>query len=174
MSLRSPAATGSGTGGAFIAPDGSPAAPGYAFAGSTSTGWYRTTAPDVRLAIGGFYAYAFTTTQFLPTSAGGNDLGSPALSWKRIYLDFTNTATIGAVTINKAAGRVNVAAAATSVVVTNSYVTAASLVLAVVAQADATAIVKNVVAGVGSFTINLNAAATANCAVNFFVINTDA
>lgn len=174
MSLRSPAATGAGVGGAFLAPDGTPTNPGYGFAAQPGTGWYRTAAPDVRLAIGGNYAYLFSTTQFLPTVTGQNDIGSAAFAWRRLYLDFTNTGTVGAVTINKACGRVIVAAAATSVVVTNSIVTAASNIMCTIAQNDATAVIKNVVAAAGSFTINLNAAATANCAVNFLVVNTDA
>lgn len=81
-----------------------------------------------------------------------------------------NTATIGDVTLNKPSGRVNVSASASTITVTNSFVSADSLVIAVVAQDDATAQVKNVVAGSGSFVINLTAAATANTAVNFVVI----
>jgi hypothetical protein len=118
--------------------------------------------------------YTFAGSQFYPYASGFVDLGSNAGGgWRNFFMDYTNTATIGAVTINKSAGRVNVAAAATSVVVTNSQCTAASLVFAVAAQNDTTAQVKNVVAGVGSFTINLTAAATANCAINFFIVKTD-
>ena len=83
----------------------------------------------------------------------------------------TNSATIGAVTINKTLGRCNIAAGATTVVVTNSLVAATSNVFATIAQNDTTAILKNVVAGAGSFTITLTAAATANTAVNFVVFN---
>lgn len=87
------------------------------------------------------------------------------------FTDATNSGTIGAVVINKLAGRCNIAAGQTSVVVTNSLVTTASQVFAAVAQADATALLKNVVPGNGSFTVNLNAAATANTAINFLVVN---
>lgn len=83
----------------------------------------------------------------------------------------TNSATIGAVTINKANGRCNVAAGTASVVVTNSLVSTSSNVIATIAQNDATAILKNVVASSGSFTINLTAAATANTAVCFMIFN---
>ena len=79
--------------------------------------------------------------------------------------------TTGARTINKISGTVNFAAAATSLVVTCSKVTATSIVLAVVQTADATATIKNVVPGAGSFTINLGAAATAETKVGFLVIN---
>jgi hypothetical protein len=90
---------------------------------------------------------------------------------RQLYVDFTNTATVGAVTINKAAGQAIVAASGTSVVVTDSLVTANSQVFCTIAQNDATAILKNCVASSGSFTITLSAAATANTSVNFFVLN---
>ena len=105
--------------------------------------------------------------------AGVINLGAGDNGWRRIYIDYTNTATVGAVTINKAAGRVNIAAAGTSIVVTNSLVTAASKVFAQVSQADATAYIRNVVPAAGSFTITLGAAATAQTSVDFFVVNTD-
>lgn len=85
----------------------------------------------------------------------------------------TNTAggTTGAQTINKPSGTVNFAAAATSLVVTNSLCTTSSIVFAVVRTNDTTATIKNVVPGSGSFTINLGAAATAETSVGFFIIN---
>ena len=91
----------------------------------------------------------------------------------QIYHWATNTATgtTGAQTINRPSGTVNFAAGATSLVVTNNLVTASSIVFAVVRTNDATAVVKNVVPASGSFTINLNAAATSETSVGFFVIN---
>lgn len=85
----------------------------------------------------------------------------------------TNTAggTTGAQTINKISGTVNFAAAASSLVVTNSLVTTSSIVFAVVRTNDATAIIKNVTPAAGSFTIRLNANTTAETSVGFFVIN---
>jgi hypothetical protein len=83
----------------------------------------------------------------------------------------TPSGTDGAQTINKASGTVNFAPAATSLVVTNSLVTANSLVFATIRTNDATATIKNVVPAAGSFTINLSAAATAETSVGFFVIN---
>ena len=65
----------------------------------------------------------------------------------------------------------NFAADATSLVVTNNLVTTSSIVFAVIRTNDATAIIKNVVPAAGSFTINLNAAATAETSVGFNVIN---
>jgi hypothetical protein len=85
----------------------------------------------------------------------------------------TNTAsgTTGNQTINKASGTVNIAAAGTSITVTNSLVTTSSIVFATIRTNDATAVIKNVVPAAGSFTINLNAAATAETSIGFFVIN---
>ena len=89
-----------------------------------------------------------------------------------IILPSTITAvgTTGNQTINKPAGRVNIAASGTTVTVTNSLVSANSIVLVVVATADATATVKSVVPGAGSFVIT-SAAVTAETAFSFLVIS---
>ncbi|MGA9769172.1 MAG: hypothetical protein WBV94_09035 [Blastocatellia bacterium] len=92
---------------------------------------------------------------------------------RQLFVDQTITAggTTGAQTINKAAGTVNFAAGASSLVVTNNLVTASSLVFAVVRTNDATATIKNVAPTSGSFTITLTANATAETSVGFHVIN---
>lgn len=117
-------------------------------------------------------SYIFSSGDFRPPSNGAINLGSSTLRWQKLYIDYTNTGTVGAVTINKAAGRVNIAAAGTSVVVTNSLVTAASHVLAVMSSADTTGRVISVVPAAGSFTIN-TPALTAQSSFDFFVINAD-
>ena len=83
----------------------------------------------------------------------------------------TTGGTTGAQTINKAAGTVNFAAGASSLVVTNSLCTTSSTVYCSVRTADATASIKSVVPAAGSFTITLGAAATAETSVGFLVIN---
>lgn len=82
----------------------------------------------------------------------------------------TTPGTTGAQTINKNMGRVNFAAAATSLVVTDSLVTANSIITAIAASNDTTGRVTAVVAGSGSFTI-YSIAPTAEMAVNFVVLN---
>lgn len=82
----------------------------------------------------------------------------------------TAVGTTGNQTINQPAGRVNIAASGTTVTVTNSLVTANSIVLVVVATADATATVKSVVPGAGSFVIT-SAAVTAETAFSFLVVS---
>ena len=113
-----------------------------------------------------------STNAVAPLVNASGSLGAPNIGWTKLYIDFTNTGTVGAVTINKAAGRVNIAAAGTSVVVTNSFVTAASHVLAIMSSADATGRVISVVPAAGSFTLN-TVATTAQSSFDFFVINAD-
>jgi hypothetical protein len=88
-------------------------------------------------------------------------------------IDSTITAggTTGNQTINKPTGTVNIATAGTTVTVTNSLVTTSSIVMAVIRTNDTTAVIKNVVPGAGSFTINLTAAATGEISIGFMVIN---
>ena len=102
----------------------------------------------------------------------GNALISANLTANNLSLSKTITApaTTGNQTINKAAGRVNIAAAGTTVVVTCSLATANSIIIAVAATADATARVTNVVPAAGSFTIN-TVATTAETAFNFLIVN---
>jgi len=83
----------------------------------------------------------------------------------------TTAGTTGDRTINELAGTVNIAAAGTTVTVTNSLVTANSLVFCTLRTNDTTATVKNVVPTAGSFTINLGAAATGEVSIGFFVVN---
>ena len=111
-------------------------------------------------------------------SAGTEALGSATARWAEVHTlelltdkTITGGGTTGAQTINKIAGSVNFAAAATSLVVTNSLVTANSVIIATVGTNDATMTSVQVVAGAGSFTIHANAAATAETRVDFLVIN---
>ena len=90
----------------------------------------------------------------------------------KLILQATNTApgTTGAQTINKPSGKVNAAAGTTSLVVTNSLVTTASIVICQLGTNDATCDIKSVVEGAGLFTINYTAP-TAETVIKFQVIN---
>jgi hypothetical protein len=79
--------------------------------------------------------------------------------------------TTGAQTINKTSGRVNFAAGATSLVVTNSLAATTSIIHCTVATNDATMKSAACVAASGSFTIHAGVAPTAETAVNFTVTN---
>jgi hypothetical protein len=84
----------------------------------------------------------------------------------------TIAGTTGAQTINQPTGQVQFAAAASSLVVTNSLITASSQVFCQVATADTTMFyIKSAVCTAGSVTLTANAAATATTKVNFWVIN---
>jgi hypothetical protein len=78
--------------------------------------------------------------------------------------------TTGDVTINKPMGRVSFVTGDTTLVVTNSLVTANSNVFCVVLAAD-TATIKNVIPAAGSFNILLTAGASAELQVAFMVVN---
>lgn len=74
-------------------------------------------------------------------------------------------------TINKIAGTVNFAAAATSLVVTNSFVDENSIVLCTLMTDDASAVLGSAEPGDGFFTITLSAAPAAETRCGFIVLN---
>jgi hypothetical protein len=87
-------------------------------------------------------------------------------------LAFTDTSgTPGNATISTPRGRCSIAALGTTVTITSTIVTATSTILAVVSTNDATAVLKNVVPGAGSFVITLNAATTGITNIDFIVVN---
>ena len=118
--------------------------------------------------------WAVIATAFRPTTNGTENIGTSTLGISRLYFDYTNTAvgTTGNQTINKTSGRVNIAAAGTSVVVTNDKVTAASQCFAQMVTNDATGRVTACVSAAGSFTI-YTVAVTAEAAFAYQIINTN-
>jgi hypothetical protein len=110
---------------------------------------------------------------FIPFSNASLALGGASFTWKQLYIDYTNTATVGPVTINKASGRVNIAALGTSVVVTNSLCTVNAHVFANITTIDGSAKTAQVTPAAGSFTITLNTSATGQVAIDFFIVNAD-
>jgi len=81
------------------------------------------------------------------------------------------TVTTDAQTINKARRKVNFSAGTSTLVVTNSFITTASLVQIKIEGNDATAKFTTVPLSSGSFTIILNTNATAETKVSFIIIN---
>lgn len=102
---------------------------------------------------------------------GSNTFSVAADGHLQVGATITPPATVGAQTINKNAGSVNFAALAASLVVTCDKCTASSIVIATVATNDTTLTSVQAVAGVGSFTLFGNAAATAETRVNFWILN---
>lgn len=119
------------------------------------------------------YGFEFDTTNALSSadglmlfSNGGTPIAEIGNTGEYAMDGDDQTGTPGAATINKPRMRVAVAAAASSVVITNSLVTATTPVYCQAQAADATCTqVANVVPGAGSFTVNMNAACTGNTAV---------
>jgi hypothetical protein len=115
-------------------------------------------------AVGGTYAlYYNATNENIFAVAGDGHV--------QVGATITSGGTTGAQTIDKSAGSVNFAAAATSLVVTSSMVTANSIVLCTIATNDTTLKSVQCVPTSGSFTIFTNAAATAETRVNFWILN---
>lgn len=88
-----------------------------------------------------------------------------------ISMDYTISLVAGDQIINKPLGMVRIAAAGQTVVVTNSLVDTSSLIIPFLLTDDATA--KSCVVSaraVGSFTLKLNAAATAEVKIGFLVM----
>jgi len=137
-------------------------------AGNTVIG---TTTPSARLHSRGSDASSGTNA-FLVQNSTPDDIYKIENNGKITYWA-TNTAagTTAPQTIDKPSGTINFAAADVTKVVTNALCTTSSIVFATVRTADATAYIKNVVPGAGSFTIELGAAATAETSVGFFIIN---
>lgn len=82
-----------------------------------------------------------------------------------------SSGTPGNATNNNLSGRAAFAAAASTVVITNSLVTAASKVFVQINGNDATLKYATVTAAAGSFTVTGNAAATATTVFDFLVVN---
>ena len=112
--------------------------------------------------VAAFWKDNFSTKVFAVDQAG-----------KHVYPTAGNsTGAPGAATLNTPSGRSAIAAGASSVVITNSLVSASSIVWAVVQTTDGTLLrVDRVVPGAGSFTIIGNANATANVNVGWVVVN---
>lgn len=179
-------------------PNGTVSVPSLTFGTATTTGIWSQSADIISFAVGGVNRWAITSstlqtgddngtdigsastrvrTGYFGTSirggaAGVLDLGAGAEGINRLFVDYTNTGTVGNVTINKAAMRVNIAAAGTTITVTNSLVTAASHVFCLSSTADTTARVTDVVPGAGSFVMR-TVATTAQTSFDCVVVNAD-
>lgn len=127
---------------------------------------------SIRLAIQGTDKWKMNSTSLSPATDAGADLGDSSHGVKRIYVSntVTGSGTTGAQTINKQRGTVRFAAAASTLVVTDSLVSSTSKVIARgIGAFDATATNFQCTAASGSFTITANSAATAETEVYFEV-----
>lgn len=87
-------------------------------------------------------------------------------------LDFTNTATVGDVTMNKASGTVNLGAGGTTLTLTNSLITTSSRIMLTLASNPGVAIGSlYAVPTAGSCTINVTTAVVNQTKISFEIIN---
>ncbi len=116
---------------------------------------------------------AFTIAKhLLPAKTNTSDLGCSSKGFRKLYIESTNSVVIGNVTMNKAAGRVNVEQGQQSITVSNTLCKQGDIVQAMVCLDDPTVWVTNVVPSTGSLKINLNKVVDVNTAVNFFIVST--
>lgn len=129
----------------------------------------------VALVIANASKAILNASTFSPFTNALIGLGSANVGWKQVFMDFTNTGTVGSVTINKPSGRVNLAAAGTTLTLTNSLITAASKVFLQMASAPGNAVAVSwvVVPAAGSAVITCTPAVTNQTAIDFFVVNAD-
>lgn len=106
-------------------------------------------------------ATAFTGTELLGVRCDGRISTTTSI----------NTTAGDSATINTASGRFRKDTSGTAFTLTNSLITANSIILLTPCQVDATATHWGVTAGAGSCTINFNAVPTSNFDMNFLVIN---
>lgn len=101
-------------------------------------------------------------------------LGKANKGFGALSLAYTQANATGNITQNVPVGQVQITTGQAAIVVTNSLVTANSLVLAVLQTADATlTFIKSVVCAAGQFTITGNTNATGTVKVGYLVIGTD-
>lgn len=94
-----------------------------------------------------------------------------SLNYNKTHRVITPGGTTGNQTIQARSGTVNIAAGQSSIVVTNVFVDVDSIIYATIRTNDTTALIKNIVPAAGSFTIRLNANATAETSIGFVVFN---
>jgi hypothetical protein len=149
------------------------ATPGSAYAGTTM-GTNRADTAEI-LAAGTFTnGMKVFTDGASPLIFGTNNVARMQFGTGGILsLQGTITAagTTGAQTISKMSGTVNFAAAAATVVVTNTLASTSSNILAIARTNDATCQVKDVEPAAGSFTIRMTANCTAETSVGWFIFN---
>lgn len=171
-----------GGGGTVLLDDGNSSAPSLAFAADTDTGFWRGGSGTIIATANGTNVFAVVSSDIEPTGAGIN-IGSAGSHWSTGYINslitsafgldriLTTGGTTGDQTIDKMAGTVNFAAAASSLIVTDANAVSTSIIFVTAQAADSTCRSFSVTRASGSFTITANAACTAETAVGFLVTN---
>lgn len=131
------------------------------------------------ITTGGLFSAIGPSSKTLTASSTGNvtlgAIGTGSTTITRVnsltVVSTDASGTPGNATINNLSGRAAFAAAGTTVVITNSLVTAASKVFVSLGGSDATLTSVRVTAAAGSFTVTANAAATGTTPFDFLVVN---
>jgi hypothetical protein len=98
--------------------------------------------------------------------------GNSTLTGKILFATTDSTGTPGNATVNKPSGQAKIAAAASTITITNSFLTTASIPIVVLQASDATCTqVLRVVPASGSFTATVNAACTASTQIGWYTVN---
>lgn len=129
-------------------------------------------APRLSLVSGGYLEIADSTTAAgggirLSRSAGGNWFANTNFT---VGGSYNSTASLTGTNMTTLAGRVTLAATAQTYIVTNSQVTANSIVLAVVNSDDATVVSVKAIPGTGILTLKANGVAAANTTISYWII----
>ena len=144
--------------------------------GNPNSGITTSSNNQLQLGTNGSLQVTISGNAIQPTSGAGTvNLGSANDGFGKLYLDYTNTGTVGNVTINKAGGKVNLAALGTTLTLTNSFITVASrLVLQLASNpGNAVAVALSYVPSAGSAIITATPAVTNQTIIDFTVINAD-
>ena len=127
-----------------------------------------------------FSSASLSTTAFTGTSAGYLDLGAGDRGMQRLFMDYVDSATVGNVTINRAAGSGFFANNTTGVVVTNNLVTASTKVFAQLARrntGDNSMHISAIAVSSGVFRLFLGSSSGvptgSSTPFYFFIVNTD-
>ena len=160
---------------------GAVGAPSFSFVSDTNTGMYRIGADNIGFATNGTLAFDVTSAQVVRANVAitadadnGAALGSTTVGWSNLYMETGINTTAGdAATINAPAGRFRKDTTGVTFTLTNSVITANSIVLLANHNTGMEAIGLSVVAGAGSATISFSAAPGSNFDVGFWVINND-
>lgn len=146
---------------------------GFTASPSTTQGYrISTTELEIAAAAGGQVRIGDVNGHYFRGTSDGINLNvgnNPASH--SITVGYTDgSASAGNVTINKVSGRVKIAAGNQSLTVTNNVWTSSMMVFVQVVTDDATAKSAIPIAGSGAFDIKLNAAATGDVVIDFFMI----
>lgn len=143
----------------------------------TTTSYAQVSTDASTLFIGsgaGVLQYSTAPNRLARGSSDECDLGGTDNGWRALFMKYTNTATVGDVTINDASGRVNIGAGNSSMVLTNNRSTVKTKCFCNLnGPQDATArgVQADTLTTGGVITITLDAACTNQVAIDFFLVN---